>query len=54
VGRLKARLDYDQIDEVIADDLYSYLEEIQKQCAQIHNAVYQTYINYPITEKLAA
>jgi uncharacterized alpha-E superfamily protein len=54
VGRLKARLDYDQIDEVIADDLYSYLDDIQKQCAQIHNAVYQTYINYPITEKLAA
>jgi uncharacterized alpha-E superfamily protein len=54
VGRLKAMLDYDQIDEVIADDLHAYLENIQQQCAQIHTALYQSYINYPIAEKLRA
>lgn len=54
VGRLKAMLDYDQIDEVIDDDLQGYLDRVQEHCAQIHSAVYQTYINYPITEKLIA
>jgi uncharacterized alpha-E superfamily protein len=54
VGRLKAMLDFDQIDEVIAADLDAYLQNIQTQCAQIHNAIYRTYINYPIDEKLAA
>ncbi len=54
VGRLKAMLDFDQIDEVIADDLDAYLENIQSQCAQIHNSIYQAYINYPIEDKIAA
>ncbi|MCB0153394.1 MAG: alpha-E domain-containing protein [Anaerolineae bacterium] len=54
VGRLKAMLDYDQIDEVIGGDLDDYLDNVQRHCAQIHSAVYQTYINYPITEKLIA
>jgi uncharacterized alpha-E superfamily protein len=54
VGRLKAMLDYDQIDEVIDDDLQGYLDKVQEQCTQIHSAVYQTYVNYPITEKLIA
>ena len=52
VGRLKATLDYDQIDEVLASDLHTYLENIQQQCAQIHNIIYQTYINYPADQKL--
>ena len=36
------------IDEIIADSLVRYVESIRKQCEQIHAAVYQTYINYPI------
>lgn len=54
VGRLKASLDYDQIDEVISGDLEAYLDNIQRQCADIHTTIYQTYINYSINEKLVS
>lgn len=54
VGRLTAMLDYDHIDEVVAGDFHAYLQHIQGQCAAIHNALYDTFINYPIDEKLMA
>jgi uncharacterized alpha-E superfamily protein len=47
VGRLNASLAYDQIEDII-EDIHSYLENIQQQCTQMHNAIYQTYIFYPI------
>lgn len=53
IGRLKATLDYGQIDEVTVAELSSLLESIQAQCAQIHGDVHQTYIAYPVDEKLA-
>ena len=53
IGRLHAMLDYDEIDEVMAGDLHAYLDNIQQQCAQIHTTIYQTYINYAVTEKLS-
>lgn len=46
-GRMHATLDYDQVED-ITEDIHSYLENIQEQCAHIHNAIYQTYILYPI------
>jgi uncharacterized alpha-E superfamily protein len=52
-GRLQAMLDYDEIDEVIAGDLHAYLDNIQKQCSQIHTAIYETYVNYAISDKLS-
>lgn len=54
IGRLKATLDYEQIDELLAADLRSQLESIQAQCAQIHADIYQTYIAYPVDAKLSA
>jgi uncharacterized alpha-E superfamily protein len=48
VGRLRAALDYDQLDEIMSSSMHSYLENIQRQCAQIHTAIYQTYISYPV------
>lgn len=53
-GRLRAALDYSQIDEVLGDDVHAYLEFIQKQCDQIHAAIYQAYIGYPVGAALAA
>jgi uncharacterized alpha-E superfamily protein len=47
-GRMRAALDYDQIEDVIGENIHTYLENIQKQCVHIHNAIYQTYIFYPI------
>ncbi|MBC8170041.1 MAG: alpha-E domain-containing protein [Anaerolineae bacterium] len=53
VGRLRAALSYNQIDEIMADSLHDYLMDIQHQCAEIHNAAYETFIAYPITPALA-
>jgi uncharacterized alpha-E superfamily protein len=50
-GRLRSGLDYDQVEDVI-DDMHAYLENIRRQCAQIHNAIYQVYIIYPIEAAL--
>jgi len=52
-GRLSAALDYAQIDEIMADSLHEYLVNTQRQCDQIHNAIYQVYISYPIDTALA-
>lgn len=48
VGRLRAALDYDQIDEVMNSDMHAYLENIRRQCMLIHDAIYHTYLSYPI------
>jgi uncharacterized alpha-E superfamily protein len=53
VGRLRATLDFAQIDEIMAMDMHTYLVDIQNQCYQIHNALYQQYIAYPIEAALA-
>jgi uncharacterized alpha-E superfamily protein len=53
-GRLRATLDYAHIDEIMADNVHAFLENIQRHCAQIHTAVHQQYINYPIEAALGA
>jgi uncharacterized alpha-E superfamily protein len=53
-GRLHASLDYGQVDEILSDDSHVYLEGITRQCAQIHAAVYQSYVAYPIESALPA
>lgn len=51
-GRLRAMLDYAQVDEIMESGLGNYLLDIQSRCAEIHSAIYQTYIAYSIEEKL--
>lgn len=53
-GRLRASLDYGQVDEILADDLHAYLATIQDQCGHIHSAIYQTYISYSADVALAS
>jgi uncharacterized alpha-E superfamily protein len=53
-GRLRAMLEYGQIDEIMDAGLAVYLANVREQCIQIHDALYQTFITYPIEEKLAA
>jgi uncharacterized alpha-E superfamily protein len=50
-GRLRATLDYAQVDE-ITTDLHSYLSNIQHQRSEIHTAIQQTYIAYPVETAL--
>lgn len=52
-GRLRAMLDYAQVDEIIDSGLAPYLLDIQGRCGQLHETIYQTYITYSIGEKLA-
>ncbi|MEZ4862828.1 MAG: alpha-E domain-containing protein [Caldilineaceae bacterium] len=51
-GRLQADLQYGQIDEILEGNLHPYFVNIQRQCTQIHDAIYQSYITYPIEGKL--
>jgi len=53
-GRLRATLGFGQIDEIMTSGLESYLQEILRQCGQVHSALYQTYISYPIEAALEA
>ncbi|MCM3901065.1 MAG: alpha-E domain-containing protein [Pyrinomonadaceae bacterium] len=52
--RLRAALSFGQIDEIMASGLRPYLYDIQRQCAQIHTAIYQQYVSYPIEAALGA
>ncbi|HWU24772.1 MAG TPA: alpha-E domain-containing protein [Rhizomicrobium sp.] len=45
-GRLKAAVDFGQIDELIDGTLDAFLVEIARQCEEIHDAVYAAYIAY--------
>ncbi len=51
-GRLQASLDYGVVDEILADNFHAYLENIQYQCGQIHAAIQELYISYPIETAL--
>ena len=54
IGRLRASLDYYQIEEILSGDMREYLEGIQRQCALIHSGLYQAYIAYPIEVALTS
>jgi uncharacterized alpha-E superfamily protein len=53
-GRLRAQLEFSQIDEILAGGLHPYLVRIQKECANIHSAIHEVYIAYPIEAALEA
>lgn len=46
-GRLRASLNFGTVDEVLEDGA-NYLEQLRRQCGQIHVSIYQAYITYPI------
>ena len=45
-GRLKASVDFGQIDELMGGSIDSFLANVTAQCEQIHDAVYEAYIDY--------
>lgn len=47
-GRLKAAVDFGQIDELIGGTLDTFLVEIARHCEEIHDAVYAAYIAYGV------
>ncbi len=52
-GRLYAALDYGQVEEIMAEDMHAYLENVQRQCAAIHTAIYEAYVIYSAEAALA-
>jgi len=47
IGRLRSKVTYAQIDEIIGG-LHRYLDAIIDQCRELHAAVHELYIEYPI------
>ncbi len=45
-GRLKASVDFGQVDELTGGSIDNFLVSITRQCEQIHEAVYTAYIAY--------
>jgi len=53
-GRLRASLDFGQVDEILSDEPGRYLGDICRQCEMIHHAVQQSYLVYPIETAIPA
>jgi uncharacterized alpha-E superfamily protein len=45
-GRLKAAVDFGQVDDLTGGSIDSFLVGISRQCEQVHEAVYSAYIAY--------
>jgi uncharacterized alpha-E superfamily protein len=52
-GRLRALLEFAQMDEIIDDSLHATIQQVETLCGQIHTAIYSTYISYPVEHELA-
>jgi uncharacterized alpha-E superfamily protein len=52
-GRLQGSLSYSGVEEILEGDVIAYLRTIQVQCREIHNTIYELYIDYSIQAALA-
>jgi len=53
-GRLVATLSYSSVEEILSSGLHLALENVIRQCAQLHSSIHQSYIDYPIETSLPA
>lgn len=53
-GRLVATLSYSSVDDILSGGLTLALENVIRQCVQMHAALHQAYIDYPIESSLPA
>lgn len=53
-GRLRAKLSFSQIEEIMADGVAGYLGSIRSECAEIHGAIHQIYFDYSVEAELAS
>ena len=51
-GRVKASLAYSSVEEIFDTGVVAYLKRIQAECAEIHNTIYNLYIDFPIQSAL--
>jgi uncharacterized alpha-E superfamily protein len=52
-GRLQSSLNYSSVDEILNQDVVTYLGGIQAQCRAIHETIYELYVDYSIQAALA-
>jgi uncharacterized alpha-E superfamily protein len=53
-GRLKARLQYADLEELSATGASGLLATVVTECARIHEAIYETFVAYPLELRLPA
>ena len=53
-GRLRAQISYSQIEEIIAEGVHTYLQNVRKDCKEIHAAINEIYFDYPIEAEIAS
>jgi uncharacterized alpha-E superfamily protein len=53
-GRLKARLEFADVDELEAVGAEPLLTTVVNECARIHEAIYETFVAYPLEMRLPA
>jgi uncharacterized alpha-E superfamily protein len=53
-GRLRARLQYADINEVQAGGASAFLGALLDECAAVHRAIYQTFVAYTLEQHLPA
>jgi uncharacterized alpha-E superfamily protein len=53
-GRLKARLQFADVDELQAVGAGPLLTTVVNECARIHEAIYETFVAYPLETRLPA
>jgi len=53
-GRLKARLQYADIQELESQGAGALLTTVVNECARIHEAIYETFVAYPLETRLPA
>jgi uncharacterized alpha-E superfamily protein len=54
IGQLRASLAYSHIKDIIAGDIHQFLYGVIEQCWQLHAAVHELYIDYPIESAFEA
>jgi len=52
-GRLQGSLSYSGVEEILEGDVIAYLRTILVQCREIHNTIYELYVDYSIQAALA-
>src|SRR5271156_6205720 len=53
-GRLQSSLSFSHVDDILDQDVVAYLRGIQAQCRQIHETIFEMYVDYSIQAALAS
>ena len=53
-GRLRARLQYADMDELEAQGASEFLKTVLDECAAIHRSLYDAFVAYPLEDRLPA